>query len=287
MLMAPGRIGPILRTGILSPWGKLRLACESFIPVRRSDDDESLASFARRRLGRETFERLVQPLVGGIYTADPETLSMQAALPRFVEMEAQYGSLLHGALVEARRQRHSTSDESGARYGLFTAPREGMSSLVERSPLESHTPQSRIPRSARSPPAVQQVATNAATHGDGTTTLDIDALVVPLTSRPCRPPARTARHLAGSMSCTNSTPTATSSCWPIDTISSHSYRRASVSSYPIAKNAAFWRVAMPVKNILADPRTTSFCCASSSAVPRSRIGRRPLTPNCCKPSKKN
>ena len=49
--------------------------------------DESLASFARRRLGREAFERLVQPLAAGIYTADPEKLSLAATMPRFLEME--------------------------------------------------------------------------------------------------------------------------------------------------------------------------------------------------------
>jgi protoporphyrinogen/coproporphyrinogen III oxidase len=132
MLLAPSRIWPLVTTPILSPWGKLRLLGEYFVPRRKSDGDESLASFARRRLGREAFERIVQPLVGGIYTADPEKLSLQATLPRFVEMERRYGSLIRGAL----RQRTASSEEeaeagSGARYGLFVAPRDGLSSMVE------------------------------------------------------------------------------------------------------------------------------------------------------------
>ena len=49
-------------------------------------------------LGRETFERLVQPLVAGIYTADPEKLSLAATLPRFQEMERQHGGLIRAAL---------------------------------------------------------------------------------------------------------------------------------------------------------------------------------------------
>jgi protoporphyrinogen/coproporphyrinogen III oxidase len=128
MLMAPARAWPLVTTPLLSPLGKLRLAAEYFVARRQSDADESLASFSRRRLGNQVFERIVQPLVSGIYTADPEKLSMRATLPRFVEMERQWGSLVRGA----RRAPTGESDlaGSGARYGLFVAPREGMSSMV-------------------------------------------------------------------------------------------------------------------------------------------------------------
>ncbi len=132
MLMAPSRVWPLVTTPILSPMGKLRVLAEYFVPRRKAVGDESLASFVRRRLGREAFERIVQPLVGGIYAADPEKLSLQATLPRFVEMERRYGSLIRGAL----RQRTASSEEeaeagSGARYGLFVTPRAGLSSMVE------------------------------------------------------------------------------------------------------------------------------------------------------------
>ena len=69
-LMAPARIWPVLSSPILSIPGKLRLAWEYFTP-RKDVEDESLESFATRRLGKEVYERIVQPLVGGIYTADP------------------------------------------------------------------------------------------------------------------------------------------------------------------------------------------------------------------------
>jgi oxygen-dependent protoporphyrinogen oxidase len=131
-LLAPTKIWPILSTPLLSPLGKLRVLAEWFVAPRRSDSDESLASFARRRLGHQAFERLVQPLVGGIYTADPEKLSLAATLPRFLEMERTHGSLLRAMF----RRTKSTGDEetmaSGARYSLFVAPRNGMASLVER-----------------------------------------------------------------------------------------------------------------------------------------------------------
>ncbi len=131
MLMVPERIWPVLLSGVLSPWGKLRLLGEYFVPARKSDGDESLASFARRRLGSEAFDRLVQPLIGGIYTADPEKLSLAATLPRFLDMERQAGGLIRG-----RRTAPSKPDDilgpatSGARYSLFATPRLGLSSLI-------------------------------------------------------------------------------------------------------------------------------------------------------------
>lgn len=131
LLMAPREIGPIVTTRILSPLGKLRMAVEPFIPTRRSGDDESLGSFVRRRLGREAFDRLVQPLISGIYTADPERLSMLAALPRFVQMERTHGSLIRGMRHRpATGAAPTAGSDSGARYSQFVAPREGMSSLV-------------------------------------------------------------------------------------------------------------------------------------------------------------
>ena len=68
VLMVPHRILPILTTPVLSWGGKLRVLMDLVIPRRDEDTEESLAAFVRRRLGREALERLVQPLVGGIYT---------------------------------------------------------------------------------------------------------------------------------------------------------------------------------------------------------------------------
>ncbi|MEX2357324.1 MAG: protoporphyrinogen oxidase, partial [Pirellulaceae bacterium] len=126
LLMAPGKIWPILTTPILSPWGKLRLAAEYFVRRRTETSDESLRSFVERRLGREVYQRLVQPLIGGIYTADPDKLSIQATLRQFVEMEQR-----HGGLIRGMRKRTADAAQSGARYSMFTAPRGGMTALVE------------------------------------------------------------------------------------------------------------------------------------------------------------
>ena len=83
LMMAPTRLWPLALTPILSPLGKLRAALEWFIPPREDDADESMAAFVRRRLGRETFDRLVEPLVSAVYAADLEKLSVLATLSRF------------------------------------------------------------------------------------------------------------------------------------------------------------------------------------------------------------
>lgn len=163
-LMAPARIGSILTTPVLSLAGKLRLACERFVPQRsKNEAEESLAQFATRRLGREVYQRLVQPLVAGIYSADPEKLSVLATLPRFVEMEATFGSLTRAARARTGRDLASSSG-SGARYGLFVAPRDGVSMLVES--IARQLPADVVQLGAK----VEQLARKA----DGSWTLKVD-----------------------------------------------------------------------------------------------------------------
>jgi len=130
VIMAPSRIWPVITTRILSPLGKVRMAWEYLVSKRTEDQDESLAAFVVRRFGRETYERLVQPLVGGIYTGDPEKLSVRSTMPRFVDMERDHGSLIRAVWRQARRQRQQAQG-GGARYSMFVAPKDGMSSLVD------------------------------------------------------------------------------------------------------------------------------------------------------------
>lgn len=130
-LLSPSQLWPVLTSPLLSLRGKLRLACEYFIPPRTNGQDESLAEFVTRRFGKETLDRIVQPLVGGIYTSDPQKLSLAATMPRFLEMERR-----HGSLIRASRQR-TTSEESerqatGARYALFLTLRDGLSTMIDR-----------------------------------------------------------------------------------------------------------------------------------------------------------
>ncbi|HEV8344795.1 MAG TPA: protoporphyrinogen oxidase [Candidatus Binatia bacterium] len=125
-LLAPTRLWPLARSPLFSWLGKLRMGLELFVP-RGGNSDESLASFVRRRLGREVLERVAQPLVGGIYAADPEKLSLSATMPRFVEMERTAGSVIRAMW----REKHGRQRGSGARWSLFVTLAGGMQELVD------------------------------------------------------------------------------------------------------------------------------------------------------------
>ena len=142
-LLAPSRLRPFLASAIFSWTGKARMTMEMFLPSQtmNGQSDESLASFVRRRFGNEALERMAQPMVGGIYTADPERLSLRATFPRFLNWEQSYGSVIR-ALRRAGNSRlqsgdvveqnvTAASDTSGARYSLFLSFAKGMQQFTD------------------------------------------------------------------------------------------------------------------------------------------------------------
>jgi oxygen-dependent protoporphyrinogen oxidase len=131
VLLAPTRFWPLIASPLFTWPGKLRMALDLALP-RGARGDESLARFVTRRLGREAFERVAQPLVSGIYTADPERLSVAAAMPRLLEMERTERSLILGMWRQQRRAAASATDNSGARWSLFLSFDAGMQTLVDR-----------------------------------------------------------------------------------------------------------------------------------------------------------
>ncbi len=155
VLMAPNRLLPILTTPILSFRGKMRMLLDLVLPAREVEGDESLASFVKRRLGREALDRLVQPLVGGIYTADPNELSVRATLPQFLAMERDHGGLIKGAFHQARVSRGAEKNASGARYGMFVTLADGMDTLIKA--LVAALP----PGAVRTRTAVRRVSRNS------------------------------------------------------------------------------------------------------------------------------
>ena len=128
-LLAPSRFWPFAKSGILSWRGKARMALDLILPRSvngtSNSDDETLAHFVTRRFGREALERVGQPMVSGIYTADPESLSLQATVPRFLEMERK-----HRSVIRALR-RGQSAEASGARYSLFLSYDNGMQVLTD------------------------------------------------------------------------------------------------------------------------------------------------------------
>ncbi len=118
-----------LTSPLLSPGGKLRLALEPFVAPRRDDGDESLAAFSARRLGREAAERLIGPILGGIYNTDPATQSILTTSAVMREMEREHGGLFRGSLARLRSRRAAARAGEPAGPAFFTL-KEGAASLV-------------------------------------------------------------------------------------------------------------------------------------------------------------
>lgn len=127
VLGVPTRILPMIKTGLFSWRAKLRMAMEPLVPRRglAGDEDESIADFMTRRMGRDATERLAAPLLGGIYAGDARELSVRAAMPQFVEAERAYGSLVLS--MRASRKGAARNKPESA----FVSTRRGTGALID------------------------------------------------------------------------------------------------------------------------------------------------------------
>jgi oxygen-dependent protoporphyrinogen oxidase len=125
MLLAPTSLWPFVASSLFSFPGKLRMGLDLVIPRKKSDEEESLAGFVRRRLGREALERIAEPLVAGIHAGDPDTMSLKSTFPRFIDLEQAYRSLIWGM-----RQRKKQFANITAKYTMFITLREGMEEMI-------------------------------------------------------------------------------------------------------------------------------------------------------------
>jgi oxygen-dependent protoporphyrinogen oxidase len=122
----PLSVGAFLKTPLLSPAGKLRLALEPFAP-RRREAEESIHEFARRRIGEQAASVFVDPMVSGIFAGDAGALSLRACFPRMWEFEEKHGGLVRAMLATRRsRQRGAPVGAPGGRLTSFVG---GMSDL--------------------------------------------------------------------------------------------------------------------------------------------------------------
>jgi len=121
-LTVPTKIGPFLKSDLISTWGKLRMGMDLFLPRGPQLEDESIGAFVRRRLGREALEKLAEPIMAGIYVASADELSLRSTFPRFLDMERE-----HRSLIKALRKIPPSGNLSP-----FLSLRGGMSELVEK-----------------------------------------------------------------------------------------------------------------------------------------------------------
>ncbi len=161
--LVPSRLAPLLRSSLILPFGKARLLMDFVLPARAPNGDESLAHFVSRRLGREAFERLIEPLMGGIYAGDASQLSLTATFPQLRQLELKQGSLLRGVMQNA---------PSPTQRG-FLSLRGGMGDLVDAL-------QQQLTVAVRCGVSVQSIGSTANGYALETNrgTLSADALII-------------------------------------------------------------------------------------------------------------
>ncbi len=125
-------IGPMsfLAGPLLSPKGKARMMAEPFVPRRKGGGDESVYDFAARRIGREAAERLVDPMVTGIYAGDVKRLSLPAAFPRLHRLEVEHGGLMRG-MAAMMKQRKADMGAAAGPSGRLTSFPGGLGEMID------------------------------------------------------------------------------------------------------------------------------------------------------------
>ena len=119
-------VGPLgfLTSDYLSPLAKLRIFADLFLPQRSDAADETVMDFCSRRFGREIAERIIDPMVAGIYAGRASEMSVSAIFPKLVALEQKYGSVTLG-MVHRRREggKMPGSRLFSWRDGIATLPR--------------------------------------------------------------------------------------------------------------------------------------------------------------------
>ncbi len=144
MMFAPTKLVPLATTNLYSWPAKFRMALDLVIPRKEKwaegetaqQHDETLESFVVRRMGRESLDRLAEPLVGGVHASDPAQMSLAATFPNLLEMEQQFGSLIRGflhqrKLVEEQRRKHPPKP-GAKRFTFFSSFHDGMQFFTDR-----------------------------------------------------------------------------------------------------------------------------------------------------------
>lgn len=119
------------KSDLMSLKGRLRILYEFFAP-RGVEEDETLETFAVRRLGREAYEKLIDPMASGIYAGDSTRLSLKSCFPRIYDLERTYGSLIRGMMKLKKDARKTGSRTvSAGPGGTLTSFRNGMQVLID------------------------------------------------------------------------------------------------------------------------------------------------------------
>jgi oxygen-dependent protoporphyrinogen oxidase len=122
----PGDVGDVFRWPGISRAGRRRALLDLLKARRKADDDETLGSLLRRRLGDEVTDLAVGPLLAGLFAGDVDRLSVRATFPELEAWERSQGSLIRGSQAASRNARRA-----GSLPPMFMRPRGGVDRLTE------------------------------------------------------------------------------------------------------------------------------------------------------------
>lgn len=128
----PEKPAEFLKSRLLSVPGRLRVLYET-IAGGTDNPDETLGEFATRRLGKEAYERLIDPMASGVFAGDASKLSLKSCFPRIHEIETEYHSLIRGLIklqIKAKREGKKNTPGPGP-GGTLTSFANGMSALTD------------------------------------------------------------------------------------------------------------------------------------------------------------
>ncbi|MGW0732724.1 protoporphyrinogen oxidase [Streptomyces sp. NPDC002851] len=166
-------------SGVLSEEGLRRIEREPELPPAEIGEDIAVGEYVAARVGHEVVDRLVEPLLGGVYAGDAYRLSLRMAVPQLYEAARTYGSLLEG--VRAIQERAARNAQTGPVFmgiegGIGRLPLAVAESLGTRgADIRLHARVQELRRTAAEGGAARWRVVTA----DGRT-LDADTVVVAL-----------------------------------------------------------------------------------------------------------
>jgi oxygen-dependent protoporphyrinogen oxidase len=118
---------------LLSLAGRARILWEPFAAGPPPNVDESLGDFARRRLGPEALEKLIDPMVTGIFAGDPDRMSLRSCFPLIHDLERKHGGLVRGMIgIRRERARQGVKSEmSAGPGGVLMSFDQGVQTLTD------------------------------------------------------------------------------------------------------------------------------------------------------------
>lgn len=125
MLGVPTEVAPFIKTDLVSWPGKLTAGLDLLRKPEPLYKDVSAGKFFRQRLGDEVLEKMIEPLLSGVYGTDIDKLSLMSTFPYFKEREQKYGGLIKGMINE------KPPKENKKKVGQFFQFKNGLQSFVD------------------------------------------------------------------------------------------------------------------------------------------------------------